>query len=108
MTEEQSKRREFLPLVFIVNSFKKPLQKSLQISAFHCYRGKKNLIFNFFAVWQTGIFGTRNVTCMQIIGKFHREASVETNVRALSISVYHTILRSINFSLLVFCTHEFS
>jgi len=41
MTEEQSKRREFLPLVFIVNSFKKPLQKSLQISAFHCYRGKK-------------------------------------------------------------------
>ena len=25
MTEERSKRREFLPLVFIVNCFKKPL-----------------------------------------------------------------------------------
>ena len=29
MTEEQSKRREFLPLVFIANCFKKPLLISI-------------------------------------------------------------------------------
>ena len=34
MTEERSKRREFLPLVFIVNRFKKPLLIKLKVLFF--------------------------------------------------------------------------
>ena len=35
MTEERSKRREFLPLVFIVNCFKKPMFLRTEIRAYN-------------------------------------------------------------------------